>query len=144
MKPRRGSGARLHKTRSAAASRLHVFPPAHFFCTLPAIGLLTPRDCRHRRSADFMSRPAALPFETDIQEMEALLARLESMADQQGGTLEEISPIRRELANLYRKIYNNLTAWDTVLVSRQPERPQTTDYINMLFEEFVELHDDRA
>ena len=62
-----------------------------------------------------MSRPAALPFETDIQELEALLARLESTSDQQGGTLEEIRRIRRELTNLTRKIYNNLGAWETVL-----------------------------
>src|SRR5437868_6295320 len=87
---------------------------------------------------------AELPFEKEIRELEALLARLESMAAEQGGTNEEIRRIRRELANLTRKIYNNLTAWDTVLVSRHPERPQTTDYINMIFEEFVELHGDRA
>ncbi len=48
------------------------------------------------------------------------------------------------MTNLIRKIYNNLTAWDTVLVSRHPERPQTADYIDMIFDEFVELHGDRA
>ena len=85
-----------------------------------------------------------LPFEQEIQEMEALLARLEAMATEQGGTSEEVRKIRRELANLTRKIYNNLTAWDTVLVSRHPERPQTTDYVGMIFDEFVELHGDRA
>jgi acetyl-CoA carboxylase carboxyl transferase subunit alpha len=89
---------------------------------------------------------ATLPFEKEIQEMEALLARLESMAtvEAQGGTTEEIRRIRRELTNLIRKIYANLGSWDTVLVSRHPERPQTTDYVNMIFEEFVELHGDRA
>lgn len=86
----------------------------------------------------------ALPFEKDIQEMEALLARLESGAAEQGGTTDEIRRIRRELANLIRKVYNNLTAWETVLVSRHPERPQTVDYIQMIFDEFVELHGDRA
>src|SRR5687767_5801265 len=85
-----------------------------------------------------------LPFEKDIQELEATLARLEAMATEQGGTSDEIRSIRRELANLIRKVYNNLTAWDTVLVSRHPGRPQTTDYIGMIFDEFVELHGDRA
>jgi acetyl-CoA carboxylase carboxyl transferase subunit alpha len=92
-----------------------------------------------------MANPIAyLPFEKEIQELDAVLAKMESRAEEQGGTLEEIRRIRRELTNLIRKIYNNLTAWDTVLVSRHPERPQTVDYIDMIFNEFVELHGDRA
>ena len=92
-----------------------------------------------------MANPIAyLPFEREIQELEAVLAKMESRSEEQGGTLEEIRRIRRELTNLIRKIYNNLTAWDTVLVSRHPERPQTADYIDMIFDEFVELHGDRA
>jgi acetyl-CoA carboxylase carboxyl transferase subunit alpha len=43
-----------------------------------------------------------------------------------------------------RKIYSNLTPWQTVEVARHPERPQTLDYIDLMFEEFVELHGDRA
>jgi acetyl-CoA carboxylase carboxyl transferase subunit alpha len=31
-----------------------------------------------------------------------------------------------------------------VLVARHPERPQTMDYVEMIFDEFVELHGDRA
>jgi acetyl-CoA carboxylase carboxyl transferase subunit alpha len=85
---------------------------------------------------------ATLPFEKEIQDLEAALAKLEALAG--GATTDEIRSMRREVANLLRKLYNNLTAWDTVLVSRHPERPQTTDYIDMIFEEFVELHGDRA
>src|SRR5436853_7194849 len=90
-----------------------------------------------------MANPIAyLPFEKEIQELEAALAKLDAKTEEQG--MEEIRRIRRELTNLIRKIYNNLTAWDTVLVSRHPERPQTVDYIDMIFDEFVELHGDRA
>src|SRR5476651_2258519 len=77
-----------------------------------------------------MANPIAyLPFEKEIQELEASLARLEA-ATGQGGS-EEIRRIRRELTSLIRKIYNNLTAWDTVLVSRHNDRPQTVDYVNI-------------
>ncbi|MBI2804115.1 MAG: acetyl-CoA carboxylase carboxyltransferase subunit alpha [Planctomycetes bacterium] len=86
----------------------------------------------------------SLPFEKEIQELETLLARLEALAAEQGGTTEEVRRIRRELNNLTRKIYTDLGAWETVLVSRHPERPQTADYIDMIFDEFVELHGDRA
>jgi acetyl-CoA carboxylase carboxyl transferase subunit alpha len=85
-----------------------------------------------------------LPFEKEIYEMEALLARLEAKAEGQGGATDEVRRMRREMTNLIRKTYTNLSAWDTVLVSRHPNRPQTCDYIAMIFDEFVELHGDRA
>lgn len=82
-----------------------------------------------------------LPFEKEIVQMEEALARLE--ADQQANS-EQVRGLRREIATLKRTIYGNLSAWNTVLVSRHPERPQTSDYINLIFDEFVELHGDRA
>jgi acetyl-CoA carboxylase carboxyl transferase subunit alpha len=85
-----------------------------------------------------------MPFEKDIQEMEELLARLEAGAGNPGVPTEEIRQIRRELVNLKRKKYSNLSAWETVQVARHHERPQTLDYLELIFEEFVELHGDRA
>jgi acetyl-CoA carboxylase carboxyl transferase subunit alpha len=85
-----------------------------------------------------------LPFEKEIYEMEAVLARLEAGAAGQVGSGEEVRRIRRELAALKRKIYSNLSPWETVQVARHPERPQTLDYVEMIFDEFVELHGDRA
>src|SRR5438105_4787052 len=85
-----------------------------------------------------------LPFEKEISEMEELLARLEAKDEGQGGNADEVRRMRRELTGLIRKIYMNLTSWETVLVSRHPGRPQTCDYIAMIFDEFVELHGDRA
>ena len=85
-----------------------------------------------------------LPFEAEIYEMEDLLAKLEATANGQLGASEEIRRMRRELVSLKRKIYSNLTAWDTVLVARHRLRPQTMDYVDLIFEQFVELHGDRA
>jgi acetyl-CoA carboxylase carboxyl transferase subunit alpha len=85
-----------------------------------------------------------LPFEQDIIDMEDVLAKLESKAEAQVDAGDEVRHIKKELTKLIQKIYSNLTPWDTVLVSRHPNRPQTVDYINLIFEEFVELHGDRA
>lgn len=84
-----------------------------------------------------------LNFESDIHELELLLAKMES---EQGSdeTTEEIKNIRKQISNLLKIKYSNLTPWETVLVSRHPERPQTMDYANMIFDEFVELYGDRA
>ncbi len=91
-----------------------------------------------------MPPQSRLPFEKDIQEMEDLLARLEGGGAGQEDNSEEIRRIRRELASLKRKIYSNLSPWQTVQVSRHHERPQTLDYIELIFEEYLELHGDRA
>ncbi|HEY8506510.1 MAG TPA: acetyl-CoA carboxylase carboxyltransferase subunit alpha, partial [Gemmataceae bacterium] len=55
-----------------------------------------------------------------------------------------VRKIRRELIALKRQRYANLSAWETVQVARHPQRPQTCDYIELIFEDFVELHGDRA
>jgi acetyl-CoA carboxylase carboxyl transferase subunit alpha len=86
-----------------------------------------------------------LPFEKEIYELEDLLGKLEASAgSQKGGPSEEIRRIRRELVELKRKVYNNLTSWQTVQVARHPERPHISDYVDLIFDEFVELHGDRA
>ena len=85
-----------------------------------------------------------LSFETEIQQREELLAKLETNAERQAGAGEEIRRIRRELVSLKKKIYSNLTAWQTIEVARHLERPQLLDYVELIFDEFVELHGDRA
>ncbi|MGL4553265.1 MAG: carboxyl transferase domain-containing protein, partial [Gemmataceae bacterium] len=83
-----------------------------------------------------------LPFERDIYALEDLLADLEARSASTAG--EEIRRLRRELVALKKAIYSDLSAWQTVQVSRHPERPFTGDYIHLMFEDFVELHGDRA
>src|SRR5207248_10211795 len=61
-----------------------------------------------------------------------------------GGSSAEIRRMRRELISLIKKKYSNLTPWETVQVARHADRPQTVDYIDLIFDEFVELHGDRA
>src|SRR3954469_1966546 len=84
--------------------------------------------------------PSRLSFEKDIAALEETLASLEAA----GGNADEVRRIRRELANLKRKTYGSLSAWQTVQMSRHPERPQAMDYVDLIFDEFVELHGDRA
>lgn len=39
--------------------------------------------------------------------------------------------------------YHQLSPWNTVRVARHPKRPQTRDYIELIFKDFCELHGDR-
>ncbi|MBL8797692.1 MAG: acetyl-CoA carboxylase carboxyltransferase subunit alpha [Planctomycetia bacterium] len=91
-----------------------------------------------------MAMQQRLAFEKDIDDLEAVLANLEAKANGQVGSAEEVRRIRRELLNLKRKIYGNLTPWQTVEVARHVNRPQTMDYVDLIFHDFVELHGDRS
>ncbi len=91
-----------------------------------------------------------LAFEAPIFEMEARLGEMEAVyaKNRTGGDTtkiaEQIRRLRRELAALKREIYSNLDPWQIVQVSRHQQRPQTRDYLDLIFEQFLELHGDRA
>ena len=38
---------------------------------------------------------------------------------------------------------SKITAWDRVLLARKSDRPKAQEYINAIFDEFIELHGDR-
>lgn len=42
------------------------------------------------------------------------------------------------------KAHGEKSAWDTVLLSRKADRPTALDYINAVFDEFIEFHGDRC
>ena len=42
------------------------------------------------------------------------------------------------------KVYTNLTGWQKVQISRHPERPYTLQYIELMCDDFIEMHGDRT
>jgi len=85
-----------------------------------------------------------LPFEKPIVDLEDQLAKLEAQPSPTPVTLDLIRTRRVEIAKMKREVFENLDAWQTVQVSRHQERPQAKDYIELICDEFVELHGDRA
>lgn len=55
-----------------------------------------------------------------------------------------INELEIKLEQSKHDIYSNLTGWQKVQMSRHPDRPQAFDYIDMICDEFVELHGDRT
>ena len=84
-------------------------------------------------------------FEKPIADLQTQIEKVNQVAEK---TKVDMSATLRELeAKLDQtKIdtYKNLTGWQKVQMSRHPERPQTFDYIEMICDEFVELHGDRT
>ncbi|REJ68612.1 MAG: acetyl-CoA carboxylase carboxyltransferase subunit alpha [Planctomycetota bacterium] len=84
-----------------------------------------------------------LEFEKPIAELEAKVEQLEAQDDHSADAREELRLLKRELVELRKEVYGNLEPWQTVQVARHQDRPMTTDYIDLIFEEFVELHGDK-
>jgi acetyl-CoA carboxylase carboxyl transferase subunit alpha len=86
-----------------------------------------------------------LDFEKPIIELEKQIEELKRMAgDRRMSVDEEIAPLERKLAELRDQIYHNLTPWQRVQVARNMKRPFTSELIDLIFTDFIELHGDRA
>ncbi|MBN2217551.1 MAG: acetyl-CoA carboxylase carboxyltransferase subunit alpha [Pirellulales bacterium] len=85
-----------------------------------------------------------LSIEQPIYELEERIDRLARLADQSTETRNELSRLRRELTSKKKEVFAKLTPMETVLVARHLNRPMTTDYLELVFDEFVELHGDKT
>jgi acetyl-CoA carboxylase carboxyl transferase subunit alpha len=86
-----------------------------------------------------------LDFEKPIIELEKQIEELKRMAgERQMSVEEEIAPLQRKLAELRDQIYHSLTPWQRVQVARNMKRPFTSELIDLIFTDFIELHGDRA
>ncbi|NND97375.1 MAG: acetyl-CoA carboxylase carboxyl transferase subunit alpha, partial [Pirellulaceae bacterium] len=90
-----------------------------------------------------MSAGPGLEFESEIADLEARIASLQRQTDRSDETENEIRTLRLQLVELLRTVYGSLDAWQTVQVARHKNRPYTRDYLNLAFDEFVELHGDK-
>ncbi len=86
-----------------------------------------------------------LEFEKPIEEIqEQILKSKEIGAKSQVDIKSTVKELENKLATTTRKIFNNLTPWQKVQLSRHPDRPYTLDYIKSLSKNnFLELHGDR-
>jgi acetyl-CoA carboxylase carboxyl transferase subunit alpha len=89
------------------------------------------------------STAPGLDFEQPILELEGRRRALEQLTLRTPEQDEELRQLRREVAETTRRIYSGLTPWQIVQVARHKDRPYTSDYLSLVFEEFVELHGDR-
>jgi acetyl-CoA carboxylase carboxyl transferase subunit alpha len=86
-----------------------------------------------------------LPFEEPVIKLKEKIEELKNITDDAHVDMaDEIRSLEERLQKLEADVYGNMTAWDRVQVARHPERPTTLDYIGYLFEDFIELHGDRA
>lgn len=79
-----------------------------------------------------------LDFEKKVADIETRLSEISP--DNQ----DEVEELKQQLQLYKSRAYENLTAWDHVMLARHPKRPKARDYIDYLFDSFIELHGDRV
>ena len=87
-----------------------------------------------------------LDFEQPIAELNEQLEKIKEV--QTKGDVDvstTIKDIEKQIAVKIKEIYENLSAWQQVQVSRHPQRPYTLGYIDYITDDnsFIELHGDR-
>jgi len=84
-------------------------------------------------------------FEKPIEDLQIQLEKVKQVAEKTKVDMSAtILELENELEKTRNEIYNNLTGWQNVQMSRHPDRPQTLDYISMICDNFIELHGDRT
>jgi acetyl-CoA carboxylase carboxyl transferase subunit alpha len=84
-----------------------------------------------------------LPFEKPVVELVTRVRELRELARSDHALQPELRRLEDKAAKLARELFAGLTPWQKVQLSRHPNRPYTLDYVERLFEDFIELHGDR-
>lgn len=86
-----------------------------------------------------------LDFELPIKELNEQLEKCTLIGQESDvDVTETCKKIEKKLNETKKKLYQNLTPWQRVQLSRHPNRPYTLDYIRAICgEHFLELHGDR-
>jgi acetyl-CoA carboxylase carboxyl transferase subunit alpha len=85
-----------------------------------------------------------LEFERPIVDLERKIDELKQLSAGSVDFGDEIRRLEKKARKLQEEIFAELSPWQKVQLSRHPGRPYTLDYAAALFEDFVELHGDRA
>ena len=84
-------------------------------------------------------------FEKPLADLMQQIEKVKQVADKtkvdMSATLAELD---EKVVKTSKNLYQNLTGWQKVQMSRHAERPQTLDYIGLICDDFIEMHGDRT
>jgi acetyl-CoA carboxylase carboxyl transferase subunit alpha len=87
----------------------------------------------------------SLEFEKPLLDLEKQLDEIvKSSHDSDLDFSTEIKAIEKKIEQTKREVYSDLSPWQKVQLSRHPNRPYSSDYIERIFDDFEELHGDRS
>lgn len=85
-----------------------------------------------------------LDFEKPIIEIQKKIDELKKMSENSGMDLDEqIQTFEQQAQDYKKELYSKLKPSQKLQIARHPERPKFLDYVNLICDEFIELHGDR-
>ncbi len=84
-----------------------------------------------------------LDFEKPIRELEERIRRLQKSGSKKQSVQDTIEKQTIRLNQLEMELYGNLTPWQRSQLARHPQRPSITTYLELISQDFLELHGDR-
>ncbi|MXO90060.1 acetyl-CoA carboxylase carboxyltransferase subunit alpha [Pontixanthobacter aquaemixtae] len=85
-----------------------------------------------------------LEFEKPVAKLEARIAELRTAADGDDVDIsKELERLEVKSADLLASTYASLTPWQKAQVARHPSRPHFTDFVDLIFDDFIPLGGDR-
>jgi len=92
-----------------------------------------------------LSNGGHLEFEEKVADIDSQMNELRKLSSIKGIDYSaEVRRLQQQQVTELKRIYSNLTAWQTVQVARHPNRPLLSDYLNLMVKDFRELHGDRC
>jgi acetyl-CoA carboxylase carboxyl transferase subunit alpha len=82
-------------------------------------------------------------FEEPLVELRRQIQELENYPSRPGID-KDVDRLRARLRKETEEVYKGLSRWQKTLVARHSDRPYTLDYVELLMEDWVEIHGDRA
>ena len=91
-----------------------------------------------------MARRPLLDFEKPLVELEEQIEQIRQLAkDSEVDVSQQLLQLETLAARRREEIFSNLSPAQKIQVARHPQRPSTLDYIQVVTDEFIELHGDR-
>jgi acetyl-CoA carboxylase carboxyl transferase subunit alpha len=91
-----------------------------------------------------MARRPLLDFEKPLVELEEQIEQIRQLAkDSEVDVSQQLLQLETLAARRRDEIFTNLSPAQKIQVARHPQRPSTLDYIQVVTDEFIELHGDR-
>ncbi|MFQ6539055.1 MULTISPECIES: acetyl-CoA carboxylase carboxyltransferase subunit alpha [Aphanothece] len=91
-----------------------------------------------------MARRALLDFEKPLVELEDQIEQIRQLArDSEVDVSQQLLQLESLATRRRTEIFESLTPAQKIQVARHPQRPSTLDYIQLISDEFIELHGDR-
>lgn len=85
-----------------------------------------------------------LDFEKPIVEIQKKIDELKQMSEGSGIDLEtQIQTFEQQAQDYKKELYSKLKPSQKLQIARHPERPKFLDYVELICEDFIELHGDR-